>query len=186
MEGFLDDLLEYVFRIDARTVDLVVALRRPILTKIMNSVTGLGSVTAGLVFLGLFYRAGWRREFRVTLLALAVSGVVVGTLMVTVQRAYPPQPVCMTGGAETIAHSFPSGHAAAVAVYATVARRSERFPFAIVAGAALLIAFSRVYLGTHYLSDTVFGLLVGIGSVLLARRVLASGRLDWLIRWSEQ
>lgn len=174
----LQILFEYVQGLDAQTMDLLVALRRPILTKVMNSVTGLGSASAALVFLGLFHRAGWRWEFRVSLVALVITGLLVGTLMLTVQRAYPAQPVCLTGGAETIAHSFPSGHAAAVAVYATVSRRSDRFPFALVSAVALLIALSRVYLGTHYLSDTIVGVLIGIGSVLLARRLLASERVD--------
>jgi undecaprenyl-diphosphatase len=69
---------------------------------------------------------------------------------------------------------LPSGHAAAVAVYATVAYRSDRFPFFLVAGGALLCAASRVYLGTHYLSDTLLGVAIGVGSVVLARRLVRS------------
>lgn len=182
----LQTLLEYVIWVDTQTMDLVVAVRIPILTKLMNSVTGLGSASAALVFFGLSYRAGWRREVRVSVLALVVSGLVVGTLMLTVQRAYPGQPVCLTGGAETIAHSFPSGHAAIVAVYATVARYSDQFQFAFVSPVALLIAVSRIYLGTHYLSDTVIGVLIGVGSVLFARRLLESRRVDGLTGDAEQ
>lgn len=181
MEDLVRVVVEPVVGVDALIAEQVAALRQPLLTKIMNSVTGLGSVSAGLVVLGLFYLADWRDEFRLTLVALALSGVIVGSLMLTVQRPYPPRPVCLTGGAATIATSFPSGHAAAAAIYATVARRSERLPFGIVAGGALLVAVSRVYLGTHYLSDTVVGVLIGVGAVLLAGRLLAVGRFErWL------
>ena len=179
MEELVRAAAEWVVGVDTAVAEGVAELRRPLFTKIMNSVTGLGSVSAGLVFLGLYYLAGWRREFHLTLVALAVTGVIVATLMLTVRRPYPPQPVCMTGGAETVATSFPSGHAAAVAVYATVARRSERLPFAVVGPGALLIAVSRVYLGTHYLSDTVVGVALGVGTVLLAEQLLVR---EWFRR----
>lgn len=177
MEQLLDEFLQAVQWVDARVVELIVTSRSPLLTKLMNSVTGLGSVTAGLVFIGLFYLAGWQRELKLSLLALTLSGLVVGTLMIAVQRPYPPQPVCLTGGAETIANSFPSGHAAAVAVFATVARRSENLPFALTAVVAATVAVSRVYLGTHYVSDTAVGVLIGIGAVLIAERLLESERI---------
>lgn len=170
----LAEFVEIVQQVDIRVVELVGDLRSPLLTKLMNSVTGLGSATAGLVLLGLFYLSGWEREFRTTLVGLALSGLVVGTLMTVVQRPYPPQPVCQTGGAETIAHSFPSGHAALVAVYAVVAGRSKQLPFAITAVLGLLIAVSRVYLGTHYFSDTVAGVLIGIGAALIAEHFVTS------------
>lgn len=181
MDALVFGVVEWIAGVDTAVAEGIAASRHPVLTKVMNSVTGLGSAAAGLVFLGLFYLAGWRREFRLTLVALSVTGVVVATLMATVQRPYPPHPVCATGGAEAVATSFPSGHAAAVAVYAAVAYRSERLPFAVVAPSALLIAVSRVYLGTHYLSDTVFGVALGIGTVVLAERLLATDRVGrWL------
>ena len=134
----------------------------------MTSVTGLGSATAALVFLGVCHLAGWDDELWSAGVALALTGVVVGTLMATIQRPFPPDPVCLTDGADTVATSFPSGHAAAVTVYAMTARRSAVLPFGIVAVLAGLIAVSRVYLGTHYASDTIVGVLIGIGAFLVA------------------
>jgi len=58
-------------------------------------------------------------------------------------------------------------------VYAMTARRSDVLPFGIVAALATTVAFSRVYLGTHHLSDTVVGVGIGITAFLLARWVLA-------------
>ncbi|MEF8777791.1 MAG: glucose-6-phosphatase, partial [Natronomonas sp.] len=91
---------------------MVLELRSPVLTNVLNSLTGLGSVAAGLVFVGLFYLAGWREEFLVTLIALSITGAVVALLMAIIQRPYPPEPVCITDGAGTPTTSFPSGHAA--------------------------------------------------------------------------
>jgi len=172
MASLLAELLDVILAVDAAGVEFVTAVRSPLLTKVMTSVTGLGSATAALVTLGVFYLAEWRAELAEAGVALAASGVVVGTLMQTVQRAFPPNPVCMTGGAETVAHSFPSGHAAAVVVFAMVARDSDALPFPAVAPLAVVVAVSRIYLGTHYVSDTVFGMALGVAAVLFARRVV--------------
>jgi undecaprenyl-diphosphatase len=57
--------------------------------------------------------------------------------------------------------SFPSGHAAAV--FSTVYILDREFPkikwFWI--GIAILVSFSRIYLGVHYLTDVVVGALIG-------------------------
>ena len=71
-------------------------------------------------------------------------------------------------------YSFPSGHAmGTTAVYTAlaiiVARRTRHTPF-VIAGSAvmiILIALSRVYLGAHYLSDVVGGVLLGLAWVLV-------------------
>ena len=167
----IDELIEYILWLDAFTFELILELRSPVLTNVLNSLTGLGSVAAGFVFVGLFYLAGWREEFLVTLIALSITGVVVALLMATIQRPYPPEPVCITDGAGTPTTSFPSGHAAAFAAYAMVARRSDTLPFKTVSALAVLVAFSRIYLGVHYVSDTVFGIALGIASALIAKRI---------------
>lgn len=182
MARLIGELIEHILWLDTFTFELVLELRSPVVTNVMNSLTGLGSVAAGLVFVGLFYLAGWREEFLVTLIALSITGVVVALLMTTVQRPYPPDPVCTTDGAGTPTTSFPSGHAAAFAAYAMVARGSETLPFKTVSALAVLVAFSRIYLGVHYVSDTVFGIALGIVSVLIAERVLGRIGPETLIR----
>lgn len=179
----IEDILELVVLLDEVTMAAIVALRDPLLTKMMTSVTGLGSATATLVFLGLFLLAGWHDEVVVSAVALALAGMVVGGLMLTVQRPFPQNPVCLRTGEQLAAHSFPSGHAAAVTVYAMVARRSEHIPFLPVALLAVLVSFSRIYLGTHYLSDTVAGIAIGMLAFVVARRVLVEWEHDgesWL------
>jgi len=173
MDALLADLLDSLVRIDTVTMDAIVTVRSPLATKLLTSVTGLGSATAALCFVGVCYLAGWEKAFRHSLVALAICGVVVGTLMMTVQRAFPADPVCLTDGAETVATAFPSGHAAAVTVYAMTARESDPLPFGVLGGLAALVAVSRIYLGTHYLTDTVAGVGIGVVAFLLAGRLLA-------------
>lgn len=77
----------------------------------------------------------------------------------------------MTIDVNVVSSSFPSGHAtAAMAVYGFIAYAiarilpgvRERFEIAYwTAVLVLLIGFSRIFLGVHYLTDVVGGFLVG-------------------------
>ena len=73
--------------------------------------------------------------------------------------------------------SFPSGHATLAMAMAVVL--SHHFPKAhsLVYTLAVLVGFSRVYFGVHYLSDVLAGFLLGgiLGwlSILLERAVLS-------------
>ena len=59
-------------------------------------------------------------------------------------------------------HSFPSGHSAVAAAWTLlVARKSRIVPVIIgLAVLGILIAFSRVYIGVHFLGDIVAGSLI--------------------------
>ena len=77
-------------------------------------------------------------------------------------------------------YSFPSGHATvAAATYLTLAvlladrlgtRRAKTLCVALGALLAIAIAGSRVYLGVHYLSDVVGGLVLGTAWAVAGRR----------------
>ncbi|RJT07201.1 phosphatase PAP2 family protein [Halococcus sp. IIIV-5B] len=172
--GLLHGISEWVLALDETVARAMFESRTPVVTKVMTSVTGLGSATAALVFLGLFYLADWRRELKTAAPALMLTGAVVFALMLGVDRAFPPNPVCLTSGSETVTSSFPSGHAAAATVFALVARRSTVLPSILVTILAAAVAISRVYLGTHYLSDTVAGVVIGAAAFALVACGLSS------------
>ena len=84
-----------------------------------------------------------------------------------------PRPQIFQWGTHALTSSFPSGHAmSATVVYSTVAflaarleaKRLMRWVVMIIATLLiLLICFSRVYLGVHYPSDILAGVLIGFG-----------------------
>jgi undecaprenyl-diphosphatase len=69
------------------------------------------------------------------------------------------------------AFSFPSGHTAA-AVALAVAWAGEGSGLGLLASAfALLVGFSRVYLGVHYPLDVMAGTVLGLAAGSIARIV---------------
>ncbi|WP_058045650.1 phosphatase PAP2 family protein [Streptomyces roseifaciens] len=89
--------------------------------------------------------------------------------------------------------SFPSNHATLAAALATGIVLARRVLAWAVLPMALLVAFSRVFLGVHYPHDVAVGLLLGaavalLGGLLLARWATSlvdragRGRLRMLVR----
>jgi membrane-associated phospholipid phosphatase len=127
--------------------------------------------------------AGWlaiRRRwwhFAAFVSAIVVSEIAIGTL-----KALYDRPRALGSLVETSGASFPSGHAVAAsvtavaAVIALVPEGPRRYRWGAVAVAfSSLMALSRAYLGAHWLSDAVAGVLLGtsiaLGTALVTHRV---------------
>ncbi|WP_143078890.1 phosphatase PAP2 family protein [Nonomuraea pusilla] len=82
--------------------------------------------------------------------------------------------------------SFPSGHvSAAVGFYCAVAlvlaahvrnRALQALIWAVGVAAPLAVAFSRLYRGMHFLSDVLWGLLLGVCCLVVAARAILYAR----------
>ena len=127
----------------------------------------------GLVLLGLAWRRGseeWTRIFLAMLLAMMVAGVTGTVIKRPVPRARPSVYTDARWGGPRFSskyHSFPSGHVgASTAFFCTLFLANRRIGLACLP-IPILIAFSRMYIGAHYLSDVVCAAILGILCALL-------------------
>lgn len=105
--------------------------------------------------------------------AITVSEVLIGLLKGIYGRPRPAGSLVTTSGA-----SFPSGHAvaasvtvlAAVIALAPAGRRRASWGVAALVF-SILMALSRAYLGAHWLSDAVAGVLLGASCALVTAMV---------------
>jgi undecaprenyl-diphosphatase len=139
----------------------------------MVEITLLGTgivVMMTVVVAGLFL---WLTDHRFSALLLVLAtwgGVAINQIL---KSSFDrPRPQVFEWGAHVLTSSFPSGHAmSATIVYGTVAylaarlqkRRLARWiTLGVAALLILLICISRLYLGVHYPSDVVAGVVVGV------------------------
>jgi len=109
-------------------------------------------------------------------LALGLAGLVTdGALKPLVARARPWQASShiVVIGPQPTTSSFPSGHAATSFAGALLVARAWPPARVAVWTLAMLIAFSRVYLGVHYPLDVLGGAFIGVACAAL---VTAGGR----------
>lgn len=160
-------LLGFDGRVERRVHALAVA--HPGFTSAMRTVSDVGSpagwwVVVLAVSVALLIA---RRVRAATFAVLTYAGSAVLNRVVKdgVDRARPrfAHPVAIAHGA-----SFPSGHAQAATVACGVllvvltGRRSRAIAWPAALVAVAVVAFSRVALGVHYVSDVVGGVLLGI------------------------
>jgi len=103
--------------------------------------------------------------------SLALTAIITYSLKAIVKRKRPylAYPKLITGKATETTYSFPSGHTSMA--FATATALSLSFPKWYVIGPAysyaILVAYSRSYLGVHYPGDILAGAIIGTGSSFL-------------------
>jgi membrane-associated phospholipid phosphatase len=170
------------FYFDDTVRDFIMQHQNAGMRNFMRYVSLLGDwplhAAVGLVLLGLTWRRRseqWTRIFLAMLLAMMVAGVAATVIKRAVPRGRPSvHAVTRWGGPHFSSkyHSFPSGHVAASGAFFGVLfiarRRIGLACFAI----PILIGFSRMYLGAHYLSDVVCAAVLGILCALMVAHFL--------------
>jgi undecaprenyl-diphosphatase len=159
------------FHFDESVRDFMMQHQDPAMRNFMRYVSLLGDwplhAAVGLVLLGVAWRRGseeWTRIFLAMLLAMMLAGVTGTVIKRTFPRARPSvHSETHWGGSRFSSkyHSFPSGHVgASTAFFGVLLIRRRRIGLACLP-IPILIGFSRMYIGAHYLSDVVCAAVLG-------------------------
>ena len=159
------------FHFDNSVRDFMMEHQNPGVRNFMRYVSLLGDwplhAAVGLVLLGLAWRRGseeWTRIFVAMLLAMLLAGVTGTVIKRTVPRARPSVHAEARWGGPRFSskyHSFPSGHVGASTAFFGVLLIARRRIGLACLPIPILIGFSRMYIGAHYLSDVVCAAVLG-------------------------
>lgn len=165
-------------RVDVAWNELMIGIRTPAVLGIAHVLNDVGGgwiatfLIPGLCIAALLIARQWKAAV-FTVVALLASVAVVQLLKSLFGRARPVDMLV-----ESDFGSFPSGHTANAVTLAVIAVLLFRRLWVLLIGVVwtLAMAFSRTSLSVHWASDTIGGMLVGAGAVLIIGAIL----LPWV------
>jgi membrane-associated phospholipid phosphatase len=168
--------------VEMNAVRDVAAQRTAALTDVARVVTWAGSAfllgPLALIACLALVRAGLRREALAVALSLGGAMLISGCVKLLVSRPRPSVEhlQAVTGS------SFPSGHATQASAFwfslvfvlpaAGASPKLARVAVGLALVIVLAVAASRIYLGVHYPSDVVAGMLLGSGWAVYVSRCI--------------
>lgn len=154
-------------------------IRTPVLDKLMVVITEMGNEIPFLIIvLGVFWCVS--KQMGYYLMIEGFFGIIINQflkILCCVPRPWVRDPdftIVESARASATGYSFPSGHTQnAVALYGGIACWTRRVWLRVACIVlAVLIAFSRMYLGVHTLQDVGVAFVIAAALVLLARPLM--------------
>ncbi|HHH39751.1 MAG TPA: phosphatase PAP2 family protein, partial [Sedimenticola sp.] len=156
--------------IDYTVLEGLQSLRNPWADNLMVVITGLADPWTMTLFplavLGLLL---WQRRYRAALHWLAAAAFCLAAVPLLKYGLRIPRPEVVAGARES--YSFPSGHTLwasvmygflAVMVARATPERWRWAPYTLAGLVTVAVAFSRLYLGVHWLSDILASITLGV------------------------
>ena len=169
------------FDFDASVAQFMVSHQTHGIRNFMRNVSRFGDwwehFLVGLACVGIAWWRGnkkWTRIFLTMLIALSIAGVAGRVIKISTGRARPSVKTEQAWNGPRWSskyHAFPSGHVvASTAFFAVLTFANWRvgLPCLVI---PILIGFSRMYGGAHYLSDVICAAVLGILCAFLAWRI---------------
>lgn len=162
--------IDHISAIDMRAHDVLIGSADHVITPILMFLTEVGGPEALIAISGALLLMFWllnKKSYVIHLLSvMCLSAGTVLVLKHSIQRDRPALGLISETG-----YSLPSGHALmafvffSTMIYLGKAHIQTKWKKHLYIGSLLLlmviISYSRLYLGVHYLSDVILGALVG-------------------------
>lgn len=159
---------------DIKVSEYVWSIRTPILTNIMNAISFLASFP--FIVIVLLTIIIIKRDIYFPL-AMSLSSILNYILKIIFKRVRPSNIIVIEKG-----FSFPSGHAmGAMSFYgyiiykvfnSNINKKLKWIYISLLIFLIILIGFSRIYLGAHYLSDIICGYLISVEFLILYTSII--------------
>ena len=173
------------FHWDNTVRDFIAQHQNPTMRNLMRNVSRFGDwpehFALGLIFAAIAWWRGnkkWTRIFLAMLIALSIAGLAGRAIKFSTGRARPSVKAEQVWNGPRLSskyHAFPSGHVvASTAFFAVLVFANRRIGLPCLA-IPILIGFSRIYGGAHYLSDVVCATVLGILCAILVWRIAFRG-----------
>lgn len=152
-------------------------MRNKFFDKFMYYITDLGGAISSTIFTLLIILIG-NRKFKIigleALVVLGLSQIIVQFLKILLSRERPYNIIekLNTFGIELKDYSFPSGHTTASFSIATTLSLNMPEISIVVFIMASIIGISRIYLGVHYPTDVLAGIILGVTSSIIVHMFL--------------
>jgi membrane-associated phospholipid phosphatase len=140
--------------------------------EILTTITHMGSnyVFCGMLAILLLWMTV-KKQYKGVMYCLVTALVVIGSTSLMKHLVFSPRPIPYNGEAD----SFPSGHTVRVTLWCGLYLMMDKFKYIklpdfsgwLLVLIALLVGYSRLGLGRHWLSDVIAGYSLTIGVLLI-------------------
>ncbi len=164
-------------------------MENPLFNFLMPIITDLGSILFWLVICGFLFLFGREKGKKVAILCLFALLISFSLTVALKYAVAEPRPFLVLSNINLLHleenYSFPSSHT--VTAFAGGLILGKKYGYLkILIALAVLIGFSRVYIGVHYPLDVIFGAILGISCALITLRfeneILHNRFTDLIIR----
>ncbi len=121
-----------------------------------------------IVIFTLFFLLKDKKQIPPFIISIVLALSIATLLKYIIMRPRPFETLQIINLIDKTGYSFPSGHTTYAFIPLYFLHKKE---FKIWLLIAIIIAFSRIYLGVHYLSDVIAGAILGIGISILTKKL---------------